>query len=141
MRKSKTGLVESKVNGVKQDTLNKLEDAAKSLMSRLFLDGLKIEINILSNADLYNKGEAYKMGGKYFIDLNSAMVKRDFREAVETLAHEMVHVLQYSKGWLKIKGGDFIWMGEVQKPMRWKNRPWEIQAVELEIPLADYALA
>jgi len=57
---------------------------------------------------------------------------------IRTLAHEMVHVKQWAKGDLKeYSRKPDVWFGEpVDRDMPYRDRPWEIEAYELEKTLS-----
>ena len=54
---------------------------------------------------------------------------RNFIEMGTTLAHEMVHVKQIARGYLKTINGVNYWMGKrVHGRTKYLNKPWEIEA-------------
>lgn len=52
---------------------------------------------------------------------------------MQTLAHEMVHAKQFLRGELSHDDdGEFVWKNRSSKGYRYKNQPWEKEAVKLE---------
>jgi hypothetical protein len=98
---------------------------------------LKLDISV----DVYIKFSMLSKYEKGYADyddcteLADILINRnmDFDETVKTLFHEMVHIKQYSTGWLipSINGNLPIWQGkEVDLPYR--EREWENDAYSLE---------
>ncbi len=65
----------------------------------------------------------------YFIQINSFY---PLFSARRILMHELVHVFQFEKGWLKeLPGGVVLWKDDYYTwGVPWSQRPWEIQAEE-----------
>jgi uncharacterized protein YjaZ len=76
------------------------------------------------------------VGPKYLVMLIDSGL--DMERLVLTLAHEMVHVKQYTRGQIKHKlgGKTYYWMG---KPIRkqYYDQPWEVEAFSKERVLAN----
>jgi len=58
-------------------------------------------------------------------------------ELLRTIIHELVHVWQYTVGYLRQEhipglGPRMIWMGEDMTSVEYNDRPWERQAHEIE---------
>lgn len=67
--------------------------------------------------------------GVYFIQINSIY---PLLSARRILFHELVHVLQFERGWLKeYPAGIVYWQGQLYTwALPWNQRPWEVQAEE-----------
>lgn len=63
---------------------------------------------------------------------------KDEEKLMKTVAHEMVHVMQYAMGELRVEGKKFYWKGERYKTgdpitrAEYYSFPWEVQAYGLE---------
>ena len=71
----------------------------------------------------------------YIIDIDP---KQSMRRLLETVAHEMVHVKQYSRGELvELKTNKTKWQGKVvnRKSLDYYDLPWEIEAYGREVGL------
>jgi hypothetical protein len=68
--------------------------------------------------------------------------KKDLIHTTKALAHELVHVRQYAKGYLKeVECGVYSWCGKVfPKETPYLDRPWEIDALSREEILTRRAL-
>lgn len=82
-------------------------------------------------------GDCFDEGDRTFLIRIDAGMKKDL--FIETLCHEMVHVKQYSKGELYQLSSRPVhrWHREyIPLDIDYENRPWEIEAFELEEQLA-----
>jgi hypothetical protein len=59
-----------------------------------------------------------------------------------TLAHEMIHVKQLSRGYLKLQNGVSYWCGKrYRKNTKYMDRPWELDAFSKQEIIFRRALA
>lgn len=64
----------------------------------------------------------------YFIQINLGY---SLESAQRILMHELIHVHQFNRGWLKELDNRIIWHGDLWSwDIPWADRPWEIQAEE-----------
>lgn len=89
--------------------LNDLNDAAKN----------QFEGELKAHIRLFN--------GVYYLFTGSL----DRQEAIEVIAHEIVHIQQYESGELVYENGEVTWQGEVYTLEEdYEKRPWERDAFE-----------
>lgn len=80
--------------------------------------------------------EKYHREFEMFVDPNISKFKQ-----IITIAHEMVHIMQYAKNQLKLlHGDDYRWMGKkVTIPDKhYKKMPWEMEANRSERYLSQF---
>jgi hypothetical protein len=96
---------------------------------------LFVEIQI-KKLDCVEKGLCLNIDrDSYSIEIDS---KQSMRRLLETVAHEMVHVKQYSRGELtELKTNQTKWQGKVinRKSIDYYDLPWEIEAYGREVGL------
>ena len=68
------------------------------------------------------------------IELHNRM---DVDHYAQTLLHELWHVYQHVKGYLKDKRGKRLWRGIDHTETDYSDQPWEIEAQQMEIKLFE----
>lgn len=78
--------------------------------------------------------ERYSRDFSILIDPKLSKVKQ-----IATLAHEMVHIMQFARGQFKLlHGDDYRWMGKKVTIKSYKHMPWEIEAKRSERYLSQF---
>jgi uncharacterized protein YjaZ len=112
---------------------------AQAYITLLKLEKASGNLFIVADTDPKNMGRAVDTEcGEYIVFLNP---KFDTTQLCQTLAHEMVHVKQYSRGQLKLKNKGVFWCGKLfpyESQVSYTERPWEIDAMKRET-LLHYA--
>ena len=113
-----------------------------SLVKQLNLTTSKASVLIALEPDCEHDGITVPMGGNnlYFVVMNS---RKPAESLGITLAHEMVHVAQMSRGILRSGSrGEQYWSGRrYPKNTPYLDRPWEIQAFSKQELLLRRAIA
>ena len=74
----------------------------------------------------------------FLIEMDSALID-DRRRLSRVLCHEMVHVRQYARSQLKDRMKGIMWKNRrVSEKTKYRDRPWEAEAFDLEEYLAEY---
>jgi len=139
------------VDGTGPRNSSKLDEAARFFAAQLLHDRtvqkLQIDIEIVRNLDVEGEciNEDDRKGPRYF---TIKLRRHPIEDMIKTLAHEMVHVKQYTKNELskqlrlaRSKGLKItsIWMGEEWYPSSKEDAywdcPWEIEAFGREVGL------
>lgn len=101
----------------------------------------RIVLDISLKPDLFEKqhikGDCGMLDSKneYEITLDADM---HHSALLHSLAHECVHVQQYSSGRLRdTRGGSAIWLGKLVKIKNYWRMPWEVEAYGLERYLVE----
>lgn len=78
--------------------------------------------------------ERYSRDFSILVDPKLSRIKQ-----IATLAHEMVHIMQFAKGQFKLLHGDnYRWMGKKVTIKEYKDMPWEIEARKSESYLSHF---
>jgi len=117
----------------------------RQMLSKVFVDGLKVEVGFLEDTESENRAFAYKKeGGEYDYGIGIAIDDEStMDEIITAIAHESVHVAQIASGRIvhqregtrvriTWEGGDYGYYDEIP----YENMPWEIEAYALEGVLA-----
>lgn len=114
----------------------KIKEASLHYVSKLMPNKKRLEVRIrLVNGLLKNNnahGECYTTNDPYtfYVDIES---KDEPEEILQTLAHEFVHIKQFSRKELIFKEDHSIWFGIVYKDGKaYQNLPWEKEARRVE---------
>jgi predicted metallopeptidase len=123
----------------KNAVFNLAEPAYLDTIVQVGLDRMMLENVVVI---IKNQTEAQSLGGEYeteaYIKTNGQQyviwvkpgIKRS--KAINTLAHELIHLQQYHAGWLRPLGGkSVIWKGDTIydiTEIEYPNRPWEADA-------------
>ena len=76
--------------------------------------------------------------GKFELSINN---KLDFYQSISTMAHEMIHVKQSTRGDLVTTSKGVLWKGKNLKWVPYTFKPWEIEAFKREINLTKKYVA
>ena len=96
------------------------------------LSGVTVVINDMTDAakNQFNgelKAHIRLFNGVYYLFVGAL----DRGEAIQVMAHEIVHIKQYQSGELLYENGDVIWQGEIYTlEEEYERRPWERDAFE-----------
>jgi hypothetical protein len=81
-------------------------------------------------------GNAWGCSKEGYAEINIARksqgTKVSYKEMMQTLAHEMVHVKQYFRNELDGTGMKFKWKGRNANGYQYENQPWEREAFKRE---------
>tara|TARA_B110000967_G_C18848087_1_gene543085 strand:+ start:178 stop:633 length:456 start_codon:yes stop_codon:yes gene_type:complete len=102
-----------------------------------------ISIEFVTSLDDYNQGECSGDKDEVVIYIarqsknkKEGLRKLTFLEQMISLAHEMVHAKQFLRGELGYtKSGEFTWKKRKAGGYKYKNQPWEKEAVKRESQL------
>lgn len=123
----------------KKDMHDLLKVSCMFFSNELKINNKNITLSVQTIPKLYSKtgmrGATFQLGKNDFdIGLDSRL---DLETMLITLAHEMVHVKQYSLGQLKLnEQNNFVWLGKVHNNTYYES-PWEIEAFKRERILAN----
>lgn len=118
------------------------EDAVNIYICNL-LKALKIHRLSAKNIDIEFKGkledesQGYCVGDKSQAHIHIAKKSFDeklsFLQQMQTLAHELTHAKQFLRGELGYnKDGEFVWKNKNANGYKYKNQPWEKEAIKHE---------
>lgn len=117
---------------------NLVESCIKFFIRELGLERSRYSLVIMAEKGLREaedaQGIVFRFGER---DLAMLVDSRlNYKDLVETIAHEMVHVRQMARGTLKTavsRGRTHqIWRGKKMGEIAYHRRPWEIEAFQLE---------
>jgi len=99
-----------------------------------------ISVEFVTKLDDWNQGECHGDIDEVTIliarksrNKKGVVRKLTFLEQMICLTHEMVHAKQFLRGELGYsKNGDFTWKNRKASGYKYKNQPWEKEAVRLE---------
>jgi hypothetical protein len=105
-----------------------IESVLPSMLSQLGLDRSRRLLVIKVDPDLDEQGTTIPLMG-----INTMLVvlkpTRNWINLGVTLAHELTHVAQFAKGYLKPTAKGTMWKGKLYKRNHpYLDQPWEIQA-------------
>ena len=105
-----------------------IESVLPSMLSQLGLDRSRRLLVIKVDPDLDEQGTTIPLMG-----INTMLVvlkpTRNWINLGITLAHELTHVAQFAKGYLKPTAKGTMWKGKLYKRNHpYLDQPWEIQA-------------
>jgi len=114
------------------------EKSIQFFINELKLNRSRFNLTVISQKDLHKDEDAF--GFVFHLDDREiAMIldsRMNYKNLVETIAHEMIHVKQIAKGTLKhyIKRGKIYrtWCGKKVKDVEYHRRPWELEAFRKE---------
>jgi hypothetical protein len=117
---------------------NLVEACVKFFIKELGLERSRYCLTVMSEKGLKSSEDA--QGIVFRIDERELAMLVDsrlsYKDLVETIAHEMVHVRQMARGTLKtaVSRGKThqIWRGKKMRDVAYHRRPWEIEAFQLE---------
>ena len=122
------------------------ENAVKYFASRLMPKIKSMHIDICIENSLDADAFCTQIENKYFIIEVSR--KLPFEEQIKSIAHEMVHCMQFYSKTLQYKNNKILWNGKAYdfNHMRrnnmtydeyecYLNTPWEVEAYQLEMTL------
>ena len=107
-----------------------IEAVLPSMLAQLGLDRSRKLLMIKVDPELEELGTTVPLSG---IDTMLVVLKptRNWANLGVTLAHELTHVAQFAKGYLKPTAKGRIWKGKFYKADHpYLEQPWEIQAFE-----------
>lgn len=128
------------------NTLNRMHyyDTILSVgMDAAGLKGITVVIDDMSTAaqNQFNgelKAHIRFFNGVYYLFVGSL----DRGEAIQVIAHEIVHIQQYNSGELVYENGEVTWQGEVYTlETEYERRPWERDAYEKQSSLESTILS
>ena len=100
-----------------------------------------IHVNVELTKDLPIDGDCSRGGGRNEFDITLYKKLKD-DDFLVTIFHEMVHVMQYAKGYMKDlnhDGSTVYWRGYNYSNYQYRRQPWERQAYRMqEILLRDW---
>jgi hypothetical protein len=105
-----------------------IESVLPSMLTQLGLDRSRRLLVVKVDQDLEEMGTTIPLTG---IDTFLVVLKptRNWVTLGVTLAHELTHVAQFAKGYLKPTAKGCVWKGRLYKVNHpYLDQPWEIQA-------------
>lgn len=131
----------------KNDALNKrqvrflVRQFGEVLLGPRLMDNIYVQAQYIKNLDTWGyclPTDQERHHREFEILLNPNISKRN---QIKTIAHEMVHVYQFSKGLLRQSNGEnYKWMGRKinVEGTEYSKIPWEIQAFIMEEELYNW---
>lgn len=124
------------INGGTKTQRNLTDDATRYILGKLLPRTRVLDIDIIIKNLLREDLAGYclhKDKGEFELGLHN---RGHLYNYISYLAHELIHLKQYNKKELMIKGKLDVWHGEEMPELSYAKQPWEIEAWELQSMLA-----